>query len=94
MRHEASPCSILGTTVDVGTVFQQHLDNLGPASRGRLVESCVTGVIAPIDLPDVLLKAVLDYILQSRGKTDGLCHINMVQRRAPFIGVKFMLLHQ
>lgn len=61
---DVSPCSVLGATVDIGPVFQQHLDNLSPASRGRLVESSVTGVIPPVDLPDVLLETVLNDILQ------------------------------
>lgn len=61
---DVSPCSVLGATVDIGPVFQQHLDNLSPASRGRLVESSVTGVIPPVDLPDVLLQTVLNDILQ------------------------------
>lgn len=83
---EGSPCSILGATVDISTVFQQHLDNLSPASRGRLMQSCVTCIITPIDLPDVLLKTVLNYILQHRVRRD-----NMVQRGTRFARVKFML---
>lgn len=30
------------------------------------MESCVTGVIAPIDLPDILLQTVQNHILQGR----------------------------
>ena len=67
---EGSPCSILGATVNISSVFQQHLDNLSPAPRGRLVESCVASVIAPIHLPDVLLKTILNHILQHRMSLD------------------------
>lgn len=91
MPHEASPCPILGATVDVSAMLQQHLDNLSPASRGRLMESCVTGIVAPIDLPDVLLKTVLNYILQGRGRAYRLCLIDMVQRGTLFTEVKLML---
>lgn len=66
-----SPCSVLGATVDISTVFQQHLDDLGPASRGRFVEGRVPGIVTPIHFPDVLLQAVLNYILQQSGETDG-----------------------
>lgn len=66
---ESSPCSILGATVDVCTVFQQHLDNLSPASRGCLMESCITSIITAIDLPDVLLQTILDYVLQHKVRT-------------------------
>lgn len=61
--HEASPCPVLSATVDVRAVFQQHLDDLSPASGGRLMESRVTGIIAPVYLPDVLFKTVLNHIL-------------------------------
>lgn len=48
-------------------MFYQHLDDLGPAPRGRLVERCVTGIITPIDLPDILLQTVQNHILQGGG---------------------------
>lgn len=72
MLPEASPCSILSTTIDICTIVQQHLDNLSPAPGGRLMESCVTGIITPIDLPDVLFKTILDYVLQNTGRKDKL----------------------
>lgn len=87
---KASPCSILSATVDICAVFQQHLDNLRPASRGRLMESCVTGVVSPIDLPDVLLKTILDYILHNRGRKHTQRHINMFQRGVLLTEVKIM----
>lgn len=67
-RGWASPRSVLGAAVDVGAVLQQHLDNLGPTSRGRLVEGRVTGIVTPINLPDVLLQAVLNHVLRHREK--------------------------
>lgn len=72
MLPETSPCSILSTTIDICTIVQQHLDNLSPAPGGRLMESCVTGIITPIDLPDVLFETILDYILQNTGRKDKL----------------------
>lgn len=62
----ASPCPILGAAVDVGGVLQQHLDDLSPASGGRLVQRRVAGVIAPVDLADVLFQTVLDDVLHKR----------------------------
>ena len=60
----SSPCSVLGAAVDVGAVLQQHLDDMAPASRAGLVESCVTCVVTPIDLPHILLQTIVHHILQ------------------------------
>jgi len=82
MHGEASPRPILGAAVDVSAVPQQHLDNLSPASRGRFVERRVPGVIAAIDLADVLFETVLDHILHNGGSTDRAGHVT-IQRGTP-----------
>lgn len=66
MARETSPCTVLGTAVDVSPMVQQHLDDLSPAPRTGFMEGCVTCIVTAIDLPDVLLKTVENYILRAK----------------------------
>ncbi|TNN72705.1 hypothetical protein EYF80_016989 [Liparis tanakae] len=84
VRGEASPRPVLGAAVDVGAVLQQHLDDLSPASGRRFVERRVAGVVAAVDLADVLFQTVLDHILHNG---DGPGHITLQMGHAVMLGV-------
>ena len=57
------PRPVLSAAVDVGSVLQQHLDDLAPPSAARLVEGGVPRVVTAIHFSHVLLEAIQHYVL-------------------------------
>ena len=62
------PCAILRAAVHIGPVFQQDVQNVGPAPGAGLMQGRVASVVAVIHVLTVFLEAVENNILWGQGQ--------------------------
>lgn len=61
------PGAILCTTVHVGPVLQQDVQDVSPAPGASLMQGRVAGIVAVVHIFTVFLKAVEDNVLWGQG---------------------------